>query len=86
MPRIIAEAGVNPDPAGFAQTGREPFAGLVRYCSNRHKENPMRYLTLLPLLALMILSACETVEGAGRDLETAGEAITEESQDVQAGN
>ena len=46
----------------------------------------MKYLTLLPLLALMILSACETVQGAGRDLETVGEAITEESQDAQMGN
>lgn len=43
----------------------------------------MKYMTLLPLLALMILSACETVQGAGRDLQTAGEAITEESQDAQ---
>ena len=45
----------------------------------------MKYLTLLPLLALMMLSACETVQGAGRDLQNAGEVITEESQDVQAG-
>ncbi len=43
----------------------------------------MKYLTLLPLLALMILSACETVEGAGRDITTAGEAITAESKDAQ---
>ena len=46
----------------------------------------MKYLPILPLLALMVLSACETVEGAGRDLQTAGEAITEESQDAQMGN
>lgn len=45
----------------------------------------MKYLTLLPLLALMILSACETVEGAGRDLQNVGEVITEESQETQAG-
>jgi predicted small secreted protein len=44
----------------------------------------MKYLTLIPLLAMMILSACETVQGAGRDLQTAGEAITEESQQSQA--
>ena len=46
----------------------------------------MKYLTLLPLLTLMVLSACETVEGAGRDLKNAGEVITEESQDAQMGN
>jgi entericidin B len=40
----------------------------------------------LALLSLLVLAACETVEGAGRDIESAGEAITEESQEVQAGN
>ncbi|WP_374376747.1 entericidin A/B family lipoprotein [Tabrizicola sp.] len=39
----------------------------------------------LALLALLGLAACETVEGAGRDLTTAGEAITEEAQETQAG-
>lgn len=37
------------------------------------------------LLSLLFLAACETVEGVGRDIEAAGEAITEESQEVQAG-
>jgi entericidin B len=40
----------------------------------------------LALLALVALAACETVEGAGRDIQTAGEVITDEAQDVQAGN
>ena len=57
--------------------------GSARWLLNHHKEHPMKYLTLVPLLAMMILSACETVQGAGRDLQTAGEAITEESQDAQ---
>jgi predicted small secreted protein len=39
----------------------------------------------LTLFALIALTACETVQGAGRDLETAGETIAEESQEVQAG-
>jgi predicted small secreted protein len=30
--------------------------------------------------AIVTLAACETVEGAGRDLTTAGTAITEEAQ------
>ncbi|MGP3699152.1 entericidin A/B family lipoprotein [Rhodobacter sp. NSM] len=42
-------------------------------------------LLLLPLLALMGLSACETVEGAGQDLSAAGSAISEESRETQAG-
>jgi predicted small secreted protein len=40
----------------------------------------------LALVALIALSACETVEGAGRDIQTAGEVITDEAQEVQAGN
>ncbi len=45
----------------------------------------MTRLSLLPLLALIALAACQTVEGAGRDLSTAGDAIASESQDAQAG-
>lgn len=44
-----------------------------------------RTLTLLPLLALLATAACETVEGAGRDLQSAGEVITDEAQETQAG-
>ncbi|WP_431300628.1 entericidin A/B family lipoprotein [Tabrizicola sp. BL-A-41-H6] len=44
-----------------------------------------RTFALLPLLAILAIAACETVEGAGRDLEDAGEAITSESQEAQAG-
>jgi predicted small secreted protein len=40
---------------------------------------------LLPLLALLAVSACETVEGAGRDLQTAGSVVTDEAQDAQTG-
>ena len=40
---------------------------------------------LLPLIALMGLAACETVEGAGRDLQTAGAVVTDEAQDAQTG-
>ena len=35
------------------------------------------------LLATLTLSACETVQGAGQDISNAGDAISEESQDVQ---
>lgn len=39
---------------------------------------------ILPLLALFALSACETVKGAGRDIESAGGAISSTAQQVQA--
>ena len=39
--------------------------------------------TLLSLIAVLTLTACETIEGAGRDLEGAGEAITDQRQETQ---
>jgi predicted small secreted protein len=45
-----------------------------------------RTLTLLPLLAFLAVAACETVEGVGRDVETAGGVIAEEAQDAQTSN
>ena len=44
-----------------------------------------RQLALAALLALIMLSACETIQGAGRDMQSAGAAVTAESQDVQSG-
>lgn len=43
-------------------------------------------IRLLPLFALLGLVACETVQGVGRDVETAGEVISDEAQDAQNGN
>lgn len=39
----------------------------------------------IALIALLGLVACETIQGAGRDLETAGEVIQDEAQDTQSG-
>ena len=38
---------------------------------------------ILTLAALTMLAACETVEGFGQDVENAGEAIQEESNEAQ---
>ena len=44
----------------------------------------MRKLILLPLLAATLLvSACNTVAGVGRDLEAAGEAVTGASNEAK---
>ena len=40
---------------------------------------------LLSLLALVALSACETVEGAGEDIEKAGQAISNTAEDADEG-
>ncbi|WP_232844977.1 entericidin A/B family lipoprotein [Paracoccus onubensis] len=37
------------------------------------------------LLAVMAVSACETVQGAGRDMQTAGQMVQQESADAQYG-
>lgn len=44
-----------------------------------------RSLNLLPVLAFLAFAACETVEGAGRDLQTAGTVISEEARAAQTG-
>jgi len=40
-------------------------------------------IILLSLTALMAVAGCETIQGAGRDLSTVGDAVTTESQAVQ---
>lgn len=45
-----------------------------------------RILKMTPILALLALAACETVQGAGRDMQAAGTAVSRESQEVQMAN
>ena len=47
----------------------------------------MTRLTLTPaiaLLALLTVAACETIEGAGQDIENTGDAISDTAQETQA--
>jgi predicted small secreted protein len=59
------------------------------FCANLgdviNRRNPMKP-TLLSVLLLSILAitGCETVQGAGKDLSKAGDAIANESRAVQA--
>ena len=39
---------------------------------------------LFVLLALLGVTACETIEGSGQDMEIAGETISEEANEAQA--
>ena len=43
----------------------------------------MSKIVLLPLIAVLALSACNTVKGMGRDVSTGGQAITEGAQTTQ---
>jgi predicted small secreted protein len=38
---------------------------------------------LTSIFAVLLLAGCETIQGAGRDVQTAGEALTDTSQEVQ---
>lgn len=40
-------------------------------------------ISLISLLFMGLLAACQTVEGAGQDIESAGEAISGASKDVR---
>lgn len=45
----------------------------------------LRPLTLLAtLLAVLTLSACDTMAGAGQDISKAGQALTQSAQQTQA--
>jgi hypothetical protein len=50
------------------------------------KECPTPHLRALALLALVALTAFEAIEGASRDIGTAGDVIAQKSRDVQARN
>ena len=41
------------------------------------------WLPLVPVAGLAMLSGCNTVEGVGRDLERAGDAIQDEAEDTR---
>ncbi|WP_134678746.1 entericidin A/B family lipoprotein [Paracoccus ravus] len=42
-----------------------------------------RFIPLAPILAVMALSACETMQGAGRDMQTAGALLTDQAANSQ---
>lgn len=47
------------------------------------RRTPTPALIALLLASSVLLSACETVKGAGQDLENAGEAISAEAAETQ---
>lgn len=46
------------------------------------KERVMKF-AIAPLMLIFALAACETVEGAGEDIENAGQTLSEEAQETQ---
>lgn len=43
----------------------------------------MRNTVALLIASLIFLSACNTVQGVGRDVSTAGQAVSNTAEDVQ---
>jgi len=51
----------------------------------RTAEKMMRKLVILAALAASLsVAACNTVEGAGKDVSSAGKAVTETARDVKS--
>lgn len=42
-----------------------------------------KFIVLLAGAACLVTAACNTVAGAGQDVEAAGEAVTDTARDVQ---
>jgi predicted small secreted protein len=61
-----------------------PFAYRKDLSMTRNRHNFLdRYLTPLALMIISIaLVACNTTEGAGKDIEAAGDAIEDAAQDA----
>jgi predicted small secreted protein len=75
----------SPDNAAAMQTVppnlREPAWRDARFMIGTGKERDLMIRTYMTLaLTFLALAACETVEGAGRDMTAAGTAITQEAQ------
>jgi entericidin B len=43
----------------------------------------MKRTILASICAVLLLAGCETIQGAGRDVQSAGQTITGTSQEVQ---
>lgn len=69
----------------------EPVASILRVrrlqSHSNEEATPMRKLstTLLVLFMLSFLSACNTMAGAGRDVQKAGEKVEEKAEECKDG-
>ena len=67
-----------------AQGGTHAALPALHRCNNSIGDTMFsKTFSALAILSAFVLSACETVEGAGRDIESAGEAVTDAAQDAQ---
>lgn len=57
--------------------------GLFPYSRTIAMKRAVFLLPLIPAAGLVMLSGCNTVEGVGRDIERAGDAIQDEAEDTR---
>ena len=83
MPRRwIASDGAEEAAAATFATRFALQAGWDAIAASGTQEAYMRKL-ILPLIAVLTLAACNTMEGMGRDVSAAGDAVTDEAQEAQ---
>ncbi|EGK08273.1 ECN family pore-forming entericidin [Kingella kingae ATCC 23330] len=58
-------------------------AGNCKLTSTLYKELHMKKLLLIALTSMAVLSACNTISGAGKDISAAGHAVTDTAQEVK---
>ena len=67
-------------PAQVNLSGRRTFSALLL----NQGEIPMRKLIILATaVASLAIAACNTVEGAGKDVSAAGHAVTDTAKDAK---
>jgi entericidin A len=65
-----------------------PLRANVAHGSPRVKENSMKHLIVLLMMAAfstVSLTACNTMAGAGKDVQKAGEKVQDKAQDCKDG-
>ena len=71
---------------GIVNAGDEPIFGGERFSFAFFKEGdvPMRKIVILAAAAVsLFVAACNTVEGAGKDVSAAGNAVTTTARDAK---
>ena len=66
------------------QSRYDACAGNCKLTSTLYyKELHMKKLLLIALTSMAVLSACNTISGAGKDISAAGNAVTNTAQEVK---
>jgi entericidin B len=64
-------------------TAMEPVREPRRFPPETSEETTMIRNILLALVAVAALAACNTVRGAGQDIESAGDAVSDQARETQ---